>query len=1054
MKTLISILISSGILLTLGCESDGRPPRDILKTDTDEDTIDTTIPIVTIVGNPESLTIAEVLPASTKIKLLLSDKEYKQDFKEVRVTFVRAGEDEMNGIVLARLEQTITQGTTVELTLKTMEKDREIRYGEGTLLCQAFTVDDREGRAEVPVVIDNEPPGIEIGEETPGNGTLFFSDLKLHFVFSDQVGVKWAFINVYVGSSETPAHTFSFGCQTDCTEAALKTDSLKWGTPSVVYTSAWKTMTQVKVVVGAMDALGNTSEEVSISMTYVPYPHFMTGEHATITNVGKSLASIRLSDGPAVLVASTSGVRAYRRVSENQVEQVVEITNSSSEQIKVVDMDGDGDDDVVVLESDNTLTIYMQESGGFNVCSNGCVIRPGQTINEFALGDLNADDRLDVALALNTEVQSLGIVLSKVANNITSWGEMKTYGGVSKPTLIAIGRFTVASAIEDPRTYILLAKRGTNVVTRFPVDPISGVPSGGQNNSLSSKSSEWTGMNSMIATSIVHDKNGFGDSALVTETSSKALLVLGQTTAGLAVRKSLETGVEPSRVVVGDIDRDGFLDAVVLSKGSKMVQVFWGKKFIDLDGDTKPDADSVLYEGPAMLTYPDPLDVTLTDVDGDDLLDIVVLDDSGKGLSIMAYRPKVGKGVFEGRRMLRIPEDFSPVAIAGGRFATDPSKSKAKDLAVLGFTKVETSERGAIALYRADSEWMLPLAPVSTMAMVPLSSPVGLIVSNLDDNKVYDDLLITSKDIGPATSSTPKPTLAVVRYAGGGNFVMPSGFFAGDSPEIVAVADLDNGVLGDKAPFYSKPDAMDIAVIATFPTSVDPTKTEFRLQTFIGNGLGTFKSQSPGPLVSQDDNPVTLTAAFVQGSAYRDLVVGFGQVPEFTVCYAKSPGLFYPPELRIGLGGTKLIDLKSAYMDGPNDKMTDIVALLDAGLAIVWSSGEPDPKTEKKGSNITWSTSTVPFKLETSGASALGIADMNNDGYQDIVVLFASQDIVAIYPNLGAHRFAEPIVMPTGRNPMKMVITDFNGDGCLDVATMDTVGRSVTFLRSSLCGGS
>jgi hypothetical protein len=1058
--------VAVAMVATAGCESGTRPRKEVVEDDTPDP--EDLLPVVTVVGNPTSKTMSDALPGSTTIKIQLKDPA-KTGFAEAKVEYVETGAGsgkKLDSKTPGELGGKNNDTVDVEFELVT----KDIAWAHGELLFTATTTDFRTATARIEVFIDNAAPVITAGPEVPVDGGLFSTDLDLHFEVTDndQTGVRWVEVTCE-GCKDASMLPWTYaGCDDGSCPAAKPLVNTFDAPALVVSTTGWG-VTEVTVTVKARDVVGNEAASQTFHWTFVPAPHFLVGERAPLPQgvAGVAVASILLQGDtptPAVLVASTTGVQAYTRADVDQVEVRTSISTVSTTAIQVADMDGDEIDDVIALTADNKVTIHFQDAtGAFAACAadRGCVIAPEQTVNAFAVGDLNEDERPDFALALNADVHSLGLVLSKVEDDVTSWGSLAAYGGVKNPTLVAIGRFT-PDEDHEPLAHALLAKAGSSVVTRFPVDAATGVPTGGEDNHLSPNPTEMTGFTYLTATAIKHDGAGYGSSALLTDSSNQSLSVLGEAkrkaagieTVAFEVRKQLPTGVTPVKSVAGDIDQDGYLDVAVLSRGSNMVQVFWGKKFTDVDQDYEPDGDSVLYEGPAMLTLSEARDVALADMDGDQKLDIVVLDDSGKNLSIMAFRPKGGgvKGVFEARRMYRMPCAYKVVSIAGGRFATDPAK-KWKDVAVLAVETVENVQKTVVKLLTADPDWNVPVKDVSPEPVIALDSPEGLIAANLDSyegaTNPYDDLIITSNNVGPA----PKGTLGIVRYTGGGVFVAPTTFYAGDAPKIVATADLDYATAKDPT-YGSVKGAFDIAVIASFPLAGgDPGQKEYRLQTFVGNGKGVFKPTPTGVPVNENDQPRVLRAAKIQGSPYPDLVVGFGATPEFSVFYSNAGALFFPTETRIGLGGQTLLDLAPDKLDGPPEKdpMTDVVGLLDAGLTISWASGEPDATVAHKGSNVSWSTSTVPFALPATGAAQLEIADMNKDGYKDLVVLFSAQNLVAIYPNLGPHQFAAPIVLQTGVHPKQMVIADFNGDGCDDIATLEAEGKSVTFLRTSLC---
>jgi hypothetical protein len=92
----------------------------------------------------------------------------------------------------------------------------------------------------------------------------------------------------------------------------------------------------------------------------------------------------------------------------------------------------------------------------------------------------------------------------------------------------------------------------------------------------------------------------------------------------------------------------------------------------------------------------------------------------------------------------------------------------------------------------------------------------------------------------------------------------------------------------------------------------------------------------------------------------------------------------------------------------------------------------------------------APYALGHKGRDpvAARIADVNADGWADIVVLNQGDSSVAVYVNRGNRTFDAPVVIPVGTGPVAMDVTDLDGDTCPDIVTSDSVGRTLTLLRN------
>lgn len=80
------------------------------------------------------------------------------------------------------------------------------------------------------------------------------------------------------------------------------------------------------------------------------------------------------------------------------------------------------------------------------------------------------------------------------------------------------------------------------------------------------------------------------------------------------------------------------------------------------------------------------------------------------------------------------------------------------------------------------------------------------------------------------------------------------------------------------------------------------------------------------------------------------------------------------------------------------------------------------------------------------GPVSLTTADLNGDGFIDIVTAGGSAGTVSVLLNRGDGSFAAPVSYTTGGDITAVAVADFNGDGLPDLAASDTAGDSVVLL--------
>jgi len=122
-----------------------------------------------------------------------------------------------------------------------------------------------------------------------------------------------------------------------------------------------------------------------------------------------------------------------------------------------------------------------------------------------------------------------------------------------------------------------------------------------------------------------------------------------------------------------------------------------------------------------------------------------------------------------------------------------------------------------------------------------------------------------------------------------------------------------------------------------------------------------------------------------------------------------------------------------------------VVTLMDTGVVISYAVNKDDlPSGEDLGFEPPVA---IPFPVSTP--TQLALQDMNGDGWVDIVVLDRGSSAVWLLINLGNRKFSEPYSFDTGTSPISMSITDVDADGCPDIVTADSQGRTLTSLRNT-----
>lgn len=120
---------------------------------------------------------------------------------------------------------------------------------------------------------------------------------------------------------------------------------------------------------------------------------------------------------------------------------------------------------------------------------------------------------------------------------------------------------------------------------------------------------------------------------------------------------------------------------------------------------------------------------------------------------------------------------------------------------------------------------------------------------------------------------------------------------------------------------------------------------------------------------------------------------------------------------------------------------------LRPGVATFTPSARPSPPTSTPRPVV---ISNIEFRAGDEFAagtrpSAMAVADLNRDGFPDVV--FASRSLNTLTIALGAPLSAfvpGPLVPATGREPVAVLATDLNGDGIIDIVTADATDGTLS----------
>ncbi len=222
--------------------------------------------------------------------------------------------------------------------------------------------------------------------------------------------------------------------------------------------------------------------------------------------------------------------------------------------------------------------------------------------SSIATGDFNNDSKVDLAITYFVR-QSIGIMLQLKNEPFASSAIFPT-GDQSYPKSVAIGDFN-----NDDQPDIAIANSGTNNI---------GILLGYGNGYFNDQLTYSTGSNSLPSSITVgHFNNDYYlDIAVANSATDNIGILLGYGNGKFANITTYSTGLgsDPSFIVIGDLNKDNYLDLVVANWGINNILVFFG---IGNGTFFEPKLYSIGYNAR-------PQSVAIGDINNDNLLDIVV----------------------------------------------------------------------------------------------------------------------------------------------------------------------------------------------------------------------------------------------------------------------------------------------------------------------------------------------------------------------------------------------------------------------------------------------
>ncbi len=610
------------------------------------------------------------------------------------------------------------------------------------------------------------------------------------------------------------------------------------------------------------------------------------------------------------------------------------------------------------------------------------------------------------------------------------------------------------------------------------------------------------------------DGDGKSDLVVLNAYTSKISILQNTTPAGtitgptFAPLYELSTGSDPRGIAVGDVNGDGKPDIAVANNSSSTVTVF--QNFA-----SPGTLSSFNFSGYSYTTGTHPFSVSIGDVDGDGRPEIVTASYDPAGVTVLTNRV-VNSSLDDNSFALKtdLPAGLQPRYVAMG----DLDGDRKADLVVAD------QAAGLVSVYRNTST----VGTVNASSFAPRvdfatgANPQGIVIADIDgDNK--GDVCVAN--FGSASVSVLRNT-AVAGSITASSFASRVDVATGDAPFSIAASEADGDGKVDLLTCNANPSRISILRNLTTGSGISLSsfeRTDFNTggyPVFIAAGdldadgvpeivtanvasnnisiLNTHAAETAVPVITA----LSLYHAPV-GSAVTISGSGFSATPSSNIVYFGSvkasvtggnansltvtvpTGASYKPvtvlNSQAGLGGVAPLDFGTTFLNPAVPGITagfyrpkvDFPSLglpYYVQLADMDGDGKPDMVIAGGSATIsvrrnisqTGTIDTGSFGEAVSyngqGGFTLSVNDMDGDGKLDIISMNPIGSVIGLYRNTstpGSIAFGQTIELQTGNTiPVYTMVTgDLDGDGKPEIAYASTISGGITVIKNTSVPG-
>ena len=722
-------------------------------------------------------------------------------------------------------------------------------------------------------------------------------------------------------------------------------------------------------------------------------------------------------------------------------------TGSLPFHVAVGDLDGDGLPDLAITNrSSNTVSVLRNTSTSGNISFAPKVdFATGTSPYYVAIGDIDGDGRLDLAIANNQSGSVSVIINSGSAGNISFEPKIDYTVGTS-PTSVAI-----ANLDDDGKPDLAVTNYTSNTVSILKNTSTSSV-------SFADKIDIAVSSNPLSICAGDFDGDGKADLATVNY-GSYTVSVLRNTSSGGAIgfadKADYFTGDNPKSVTVGDIDGNGKPDLIVANLASENISLLRNTSTTGAISFADRD-DYAIGSGVT--------NASMADLDGDGNPDFAIASASTKNISVLRFttKPTVNLSSLVARvgweanstATIKVAANIGCSASSNQPWLT-VSPASLTGNGTFTFTatiNVGINKREALVTVSASglTNQVIKVTqsggnPPIITSLSPASGGVGTVVTinGSSFSSVPAENIVYFGAVRATVSAATATSLTVAVPAGAGSVVPVTvvinggiGYSTTSSPPRFTITSTPNPALTYKRTDIPVGEEADDVAVGDFngDGKADIAVSNYYSHTVSileGNGDGTVKGKVD---VGVGSFPLALAVGDVNADGKLDLVSTCYNSPVVSVLLGHGDGTF-ENKVDFGVGNSpNAIAIADFNGDGKADLAVSNYDNNNISILLGNGNGTFAPR-------VNYATGRIP--------QALVVGDFNGDHKVDFAVTSGQTNMVCIHLGRGDGTFAAKVDYPVATDPMALAVGDFNGDGILDLATANSSSNSVSLLEGN-----